>query len=469
MKLDSQGHGGVSVAGRGLRHPIRLAVATATISLALSLPAAAGAAVTRTFSSASNTGATGTFVVPEGVSSIHLDAVGAKGGDDPGGKDALGITFPSRTGGYGALVSATLPVVPGQTIYVYVGGNGASASASGSSVAGGANGGGGTGSSVEAGGGAAGGGGGSDVRTVAAPSSGSQTASLHSRLLVAAGGGGSSDASNAGTPGNGNGGAAGQPGPSSYGGTAAQPGTANPDGTGAGGAAGTGGSNPGEAGVLGEGGAAGSDGTYQGGGGGGGLYGGGGGSSFYGQPGAGGSSWVEASASNVSPTQIDKTGEPRVTISYEPPAPATVPPVIPLTPPPAGSPPAKATTFTLSGAPRELTDGSLEFTLLATGPGSFTGSATATLTMAQAGAAAKHKGSRKRTLQYGSGRATISSAGVVHLRIKPTSAGAKALRTYKRLKLKVTISLQPTTGSAVVTTTSATVKVPKHLKKNKGR
>jgi hypothetical protein len=472
MTLDSQGHGGVFVEGRRWCVPAILAVAAAaaTASLALSVPGA-GAAVTRTFSSASNAGATGTFVVPEGISSIHVDAVGAKGGDDPGKEDALTITFPSRTGGYGALVSANLPVVPGEALYVYVGGNGASADASGSSAAGGANGGGGTGSAVKAGGGAGGGGGGSDVRMIAAPGSGSQTASLHSRLLVAAGGGGSSDASNAGTPADGNGGTAGQPGPSSFSGAAAQPGTANPDGTGAGGAGGTGGSDPGKAGVLGEGGAAGSDGTYQGGGGGAGLYGGGGGSSFYGQPGAGGSSWVELSASNISPTQIDKTGEPRVTISYEPPAPATISPVIPPmsapTQPPAGSASAKVITFALSGAPRELGDGSLEFTLLATGPGSFTGSAAATLPAGKAGAAARHKGPRKRTVLYGSGRAKATGSGVVDLRIKPTAAGAKALKQNKRLSLKVTISFQPTTGPAVVKTTGANVKAT-HGKKKKG-
>ncbi len=289
---------------------------SACIALMLLLPPASqAAAVTKTFSSATNAGTTGTFVVPAGVTSIRVEAIGGKGGNTP----AFGA-HPARTGGYGALVSGNLPVVPGQTLYVYVAGNGENATEN-VTAAGGANGGGASGGSPSfiAG---AGGGGASDVRTIAAPTSGSQTTSLESRLLVAAGGGGSAAADNAGTIGNGNGGSAGQPGPSSYAGAAAQPGTANANGTGAGGAGGGGGCCTGQSGVLGEGGAAGSDGLYEGGGGGGGLYGGGGGSSYYGQPGAGGASWAEQSASNASVSQIDTTGEPRVTISYEPSAPS---------------------------------------------------------------------------------------------------------------------------------------------------
>jgi len=293
---------------------------TVCLALAWSVPAAAGAtAITQTFSSASNAGTTGTFVVPEGITSIRVEAVGGKGGDDLNTESPFLEVFPNRAGGFGAVASGNLPVVPGETLYVYVGGNGENASASGAPAMGGANSGGGTGSSVQAGGGAGGGGGASDVRTIAAPSSGSQTASLESRLLVAAAGGGASDATNGGMPGDGNGGAAEQPGPSGFSGASAQPGTANPNGTGAGGAGGPADFHvAGQSGTLGEGGAAGSDGTFQGGGGGGGLYGGGGGASYYGQPGAGGASWIEPTASNASATQIDTTGEPRMTISYEP-------------------------------------------------------------------------------------------------------------------------------------------------------
>jgi Glycine rich protein len=105
-----------------------------------------------------------TYTVPAGVSSVHVEAIGGAGGanlfGDPGGR--------------GGDVAADLSVSSGQSLSVYVGGDG-------STSAGGANGGGSPGNmnGVLL----AGGGGGSDVR--AAPND------LSSRLLVAAGGGGS--------------------------------------------------------------------------------------------------------------------------------------------------------------------------------------------------------------------------------------------------------------------------------------
>lgn len=339
-------------------HPCaaRTAATTATLlALALLLPASSGAAVSQTFSSPSNTGATGTYVVPAGITSLHVEAVGGKGGGRPAGP----VVSPSRAGGFGAVVSGDIPVVPGQTLYVYVAGNGAEGNESFEETAGGANGGGG---SEGFGSGAGGGGGASDVRTIVAPSSAPQTTSLESRLLVAAGGGGGASAENEGVPGDGNGGDAGQPGPSSFCGAAAQPGTANADGTGVGGAGGTCGVH-GEAGTLGDGGLGAADGAYAGGGGGGGLYGGGGGASGYGQPGAGGASWVEQSASNPSTSKIDTTGDPRVTISYEPPTPApTTPTSTPTTttvahvPPPA---PVAPLLEALHGAHRCVTSAAL--------------------------------------------------------------------------------------------------------------
>lgn len=279
-----------------------------------------GATRTCTYKSSSDSGVSGGFIVPADITSVHVTAVGGKGGNDPGGTDDLGITYPSRTGGFGAVVSASLPVSPGQPLYVYVAGNGQDAQASGAVAAGGANGGGNTGAPTTgeegdgAGGGAGGGGGASDVRTVPAPTTGAQTGSLDSRLLVAGGGGGSADASDDGEPGDGNGANAGQAAPPPYDGTPAQPGTANPNGTGSGGAGGTDG-DPGQNGGQGFGGDGGSDCCYQGGGGGAGLYGGGGGSSLYGQAGAGGASWVEQTATKPSIT-TDTTGTPAIVISY---------------------------------------------------------------------------------------------------------------------------------------------------------
>ena len=300
-----------------LRSARRIALSTALcFASVISLPAAADAApVSKTFSSATNSGTSGTYVVPVGVTSIRVEAIGGKGGD------VLASPFFlfTQTGGYGAVVSGSLPVTPGQALYVYVAGNGEHAHELGEPAAGGANGGGGTTFNPLPGGGAGGGGGASDVRTIAAPTSGSQTASLESRLLVAAGGGGAAVVGSA-PSGQGNGGNAGQAAPSGTPGTPAQPGTANANGTGAGGAGGTG-LTSGQPGTLGEGGAGGSDCCFQGAGGGAGLYGGGGGASVFGNPGAGGASWVEPSATSASTSQIDSTGEPRVTISYEEPAP----------------------------------------------------------------------------------------------------------------------------------------------------
>ena len=306
-----------------------LASAAATICVASTLclsATPAAAAVTQTFSSPTNIGTSGTYVVPAGVTSIHVEAVGAKGGDAPAGASPFAEPFPLRTGGFGGVVAGTLPVVPGETLYVYVGGNGETANGV-SQVAGGANGGGNSGSGAVADGGGAGGGGASDLRTIVSPPSGPQTPSLESRVLVAAGGGGAAPATNEGTPGNGDGGNAEAPGNSTFAGEPAFPGVANPNGTGEGGEGGTGGCCGGENGSLGNGGAGAGDGFFEGGGGGAGLYGGGGGSSYYGQPGAGGASWVEQSATGASVGPIDSTGEPRVTISYEPPATAAPTPV----------------------------------------------------------------------------------------------------------------------------------------------
>ncbi len=121
------------------------------------------------------TGAVQTWTVPVGVTSVIVDARGARGGFNA----EEGITMSDRPG-YGACVTTTLTVTPGQILDVYVGGEGAN----GITSAGGAGGynGGGNGSlgySPYAGGG---GGGASDVRI--------SPYSLADRVVIAAGGGG---------------------------------------------------------------------------------------------------------------------------------------------------------------------------------------------------------------------------------------------------------------------------------------
>jgi hypothetical protein len=110
------------------------------------------------------TGAVQTFVVPAGVIQLTIECWGAQGGSNP-------INVGGGTGGYGGYASGQLAVTPGQTLYVYVGGQGAV------TVTGGWNGGG--NGCVNPGGGGA-----SDVRN------GGQT--LNDRIIVGAGGGGSS-------------------------------------------------------------------------------------------------------------------------------------------------------------------------------------------------------------------------------------------------------------------------------------
>jgi hypothetical protein len=125
-----------------------------------------------------------TFTVPDGVTSIDVIAIGAAGGngDTPASLGAGG------TGGEGEQVSGTLPVIPGSTLYVEVGGVGLPGTRSGGG-AGGFNGGGAgafdTVAGISVGGG--GGGGASDIRNVSRTVTGT---TLASRLIVAGGGGG---------------------------------------------------------------------------------------------------------------------------------------------------------------------------------------------------------------------------------------------------------------------------------------
>jgi hypothetical protein len=241
------------------------------------------------------------FLVPSGVSTVHVLAVGGSGGEG-------GVL-----GGAGAEVTADLHVTPGQLLYVEVGGTGED---SGEGGEGGFNGG-------AAGGSASGGGGGaSDVRLL------SRSAGLISdtRLIVAggAGGGGGNGADEGGI--GGDAGSTGGPSAAWEGGAA---GTES-----AGGAGGGGCSQNGETGQLGQGGigGAGESGNNGGGGGGGGFYGGGGGGPGCvsgGGGGGGGSSHVPAGGKVATALS---TASPQIQISYTPPP--VIPPVVaPPTPP----------------------------------------------------------------------------------------------------------------------------------------
>ncbi len=124
-----------------------------------SMPQAASTCVVANDSAVFNfTGAVQTFTVPPGVTSVVIKTWGAQGG----------ANWVNNTN-FGGYAEGTVAVTPGQTLYVYVGGQP-------TTTAGGFNGGG-------AGDGAGkGGGGGTDVRTI--------SNDLNSRLVVAGGGGG---------------------------------------------------------------------------------------------------------------------------------------------------------------------------------------------------------------------------------------------------------------------------------------
>ena len=232
-----------------LRLPLKI---LAVLITALALPSGAWAdSVTFSY-----TGAAQTWTVPAGVNSATFALSGGSGRDYRPGYGALG--------GNGALVTATLPVVPGETLSINVGGEGNYESATG----------------VFGGGGAgnlsgAGGGGATDVR---------RGVGLADRLLVAGGGGGAGA-----VKANYNGGDSGQAAPEGAypsSGRSGKPGSDTRAGAGGGGSgfdsgpgAGVGGSDGG----LGQGGMGGhgENGQQDGGGGGGGVYGGGGGAGGY--------------------------------------------------------------------------------------------------------------------------------------------------------------------------------------------
>ena len=235
------------------------------------------------------------FTVPDGVTSITIEAWGAQGGD--------GLPFDGGaggTGGAGGYVEATFAVSPGDLFQVNVGGQGA------------------VGDGLEDLREGGGGGGASDVR--------SEAFGLDDRLIVAGGGGGGGGGhGSAGGDGGAGGGLTGGPGGTVGGSNGGQGGTQFAGGAGGGGV------NAGNAGDLGVGGTSccnsyGGAGGFNGGaagntrsaGGGGGHYGGGGGSvnDQRGAGGGGGSSFTNDAATSVTHQQGVSTGDGVVIIRW---------------------------------------------------------------------------------------------------------------------------------------------------------
>jgi PKD repeat protein len=230
----------------------------------------------------SYTGASQTYILPQGVSSLQLTVEGAQGEGMPG----------CGNGGFGGRVKSSISVNPGQTLYMNVGGQGSNSN-------GGYNGGGNGASCTQIIGG--GGGGASDIRI--------NGNSLSNRVIVAAGGGGAGI--NCGNNSDHGGGGGGDEGLSGF---ACNSQTLY---VGLGGTQSSGGASLsayGTSGSLGQGG----NGTCAYGGGGGGGYYGGGGGSFGG--GGGGSSFVDGSiATSASTNSNVRSGHGQIETDIFPP------------------------------------------------------------------------------------------------------------------------------------------------------
>ncbi|MEW6468879.1 MAG: T9SS type A sorting domain-containing protein, partial [Bacteroidota bacterium] len=256
----------------------------------------AGAQTTLTFN---YTGAVDTFIVPAFVTSVTVDVKGAEGGQ--------AASSPQQTvnpTGKGGRVQATIPVTPGDTLFIYVGGKGGDASPNVAGTAG-YNGGGAGGIYPSYNSSASGGGGGaSDIRL--------NGITLGDRIVVAGGAGGNgTNCTSTSTGGSGGG---------LTGGTGALDCT-NGNTAGTGGTQSAGGNpglyttgDPGLPGSLGLGANSNTVGySTIGGAGGGGYYGGGSGSLG---AGGGGSSYTGSSATNVVHTQGFQAGNGEVVITY---------------------------------------------------------------------------------------------------------------------------------------------------------
>jgi hypothetical protein len=247
---------------------------------------------------------TAPFVVPASVCHVSVDAIGAQGGIDAGG---------ALPGGLGGEADATIPVTPGETLQVTVGGAG------GQGVTG-VGGSGGSPDGAAGGGGAAGGSGGGGSSSVQQGGN---------RVVIAGGGGGSAFGFfPSGTipntdpiAGGAGGGVAGQPGQTggfaSSGGGGGGGTQATAGGFGAGGNA-----NPGDTGIpTGDG--VGGSGFLGGGGGGGGLFGGGGGggggislAGFNGGGGGGGSGFTPNGTGLIVGVDAHNNGNGTVTLTF---------------------------------------------------------------------------------------------------------------------------------------------------------
>src|SRR5262249_45247531 len=99
----------------------RIQLATVVLAATLIIVGGGAAWAETTTQTFTYTGGEQTFTVPPGVFSVHVVAIGAAGGN---ASPNSGGTPPGGAGGAGAKVSGGLTVMPGEFLYVEVGGRG---------------------------------------------------------------------------------------------------------------------------------------------------------------------------------------------------------------------------------------------------------------------------------------------------------------------------------------------------------
>jgi hypothetical protein len=410
----------------------RLALAAASLALSSLLGISGAASASASTQIFGFSGDEQTYTVPAGVHSLHLIAVGAEGGR--GSSSATGNTLAGESG-LGARIEADLAVVPGQTLFIEVGGAGIPGREIDLLGAGGFNGGGSANNGSLAAGQftsfpGGGGGGATDVRTCSrhAASCGGGQSSLDSRLLVAGGGGGSGALG-------GGGGYANEDGRQGFGNVCSSgvPGEGGLKGAQTAGGAGGVGALSGLPGTLGLGGSAPANmlNLKPGGGGGGGYFGGGaGGSGCVGGGGAGGSNFEGPSASNVS-VKDDSTGVAEVAITPGP-----------VIPDPKGKPkpkPKPSSDFSFGKLTRNRHRGTARLAVILSGPGTLSlkgkGLVAKQLSIPKAGTAMlpiKAKGSAKRQL-IGKGKAKLKASITFTPSGDGPTAKTRAIKLVKKL------------------------------------
>jgi hypothetical protein len=301
-----------------MRRVLAIIGATGLATAALVAATSGGAGAQPVEQTIAYTGSAEDYIVPAGVCSITVTAIGAAGGNG----DQANEDVERGLGAPGGSATATLPVTPGESLTVVVGGAGetptesrsASDEERGAQVL--------AGTAGNRGGFNGGGDGGDDESGETNPGGGGGGATEIQRagvaLLIASGGGGGAGYNNAGN--GGAGGESGDDGTDAFG-SAAGGGASGGNG-GAGGAGGSGG-EAGAAGSAGQGGSGG-DGLDSGGGGGGGATGGGGGGAndadeqSGGGGGGGGSSAGPAGTVFATGVDGDADGNGVLVISYDP-------------------------------------------------------------------------------------------------------------------------------------------------------